>query len=278
MTATRRNVHHSFGGQCRSGDIAPYVLVPGSKDRVRRFSEQWDNARKVADHYEFLVYTGEYRGIPISACSTGIGAMSASIAIEELARLGGDTFLRVGVTGPMVDELEYGDIVIANGAVRHDGTSHDYVQAEYPALCHFEMVMACLAAVESLGYPYKYGVIADTASLGSETMDGFRHHLTRRTQPMIQEMYEAGVLGGTGEAATLMVQCSIYGMRCGVINVNSLDKKNHRWDPHAESKAIALGLETMWVVAEWDRVKEEQGLSFMIPELPAAQEAGAAGT
>lgn len=258
-------VHQNFGGEARPGDIAPYVLVPGSKARVLRFAEHWDNARQVADHYEWLVWTGEYRGIPISACSTGIGGTSVSTAVEELVRLGASTFLRVGVTRPLADELDFGDLVIARGAVRLDGTSHDYVQAEYPALAHFEVVMASIAAAENLGLPYKFGVIGDMASLGSRTHDGFRRFLTRRTEPLIAELLEAGVLDGTGEAATLMVQSAIYGCRCGVININALDPVEDRWDPEAETRAVDAGLETIRILAEWDAEKRRQGRRFMVP-------------
>jgi uridine phosphorylase len=264
---SRDNVHRNFGGQARPGDVAPYVLVTGSKDRVQAFASRWDSSRQVADHYEFLLYTGTYAGFPISSCSTGIGGMSVSIAIEELASLGATTFLRVGVTSPMVDELEYGELVIAKGAVRWDGTSHDYVRAEYPAAAHFEMVLACISACEHLSYPYKVGVIGDLASLGPEREDGYRGFLGRQTREMHRALYDAGVIDGTGEAATMFVQSSIYGFRAGVVNVNSLDKANNRWDPQADEKVIEVGLETMRILAAWDQQKAAKGARFMVPEI-----------
>jgi uridine phosphorylase len=263
----RENVHQNFGGQCQKGDVAPYVLITGSKDRVRSFAAQWDNSRQVADHYEYLVCSGTYAGFPISACSTGIGGMSVAIAIEELAKLGANTFFRVGVTSPLVDELEYGEIVIAKGAVRWDGTSHDYVRPEYPAQTHFEVVMAAISAAEHYHYPYKVGVIGDLASLGPEREDGFRGFLGRKTRQMHRELYEAGVIDGTGEAATMLVQSSIYGLRAGVANINSVDKVNHRWDPDADKKVIQLGLETMRILAAWDQAKAASGHPFMVPDI-----------
>jgi uridine phosphorylase len=264
---SRDNVHRNFGSQAKPGNVAPYVLLTGSKDRVRAFASRWNTSQQVADHYEFLLCTGMYAGYPISACSTGIGGMSVSIAIEELASLGANTFLRVGVTSPMVDELEYGELVIGKGAVRWDGTSQDYVRAEYPAVAHFEVVMACISASEHLGYPYKIGVIADLASLGPEREDGYRGFLGRRIREMHQELYEAGVIDGTGEAATMLVQSSIYGFRAGVVNVNSLDKINHRWDPEADEKVIRVGLETMRILAAWDQQIAARGIRYMVPEI-----------
>jgi len=267
---SRENVHRNFGGQCQQGDIASYVLIMGSKERVRAFSSRWETARQVAEHYEFLIHTGTYAGFPISACSTGIGGMSVSIAMEELAQLGANTFLRVGVTSPLVDELEYGELVIAKGAVRWDGTSHDYVRPEYPAMAHFEVVMAAVSAAEHLEYPYKVGVIGDLASLGPEREEGFRRFLGWNTQVMHHRLYDAGVIDGTGEAATMLVQSSIYGFRAGVVNVNSLDKQNHRWDPEADEKVIRVGLETMRILAAWDQQKAAAGRRFMVPEIQAA--------
>jgi uridine phosphorylase len=258
-------VHQNFGGSAKPGDVAPYVLVPGSKERVLRFAARWDNAREVADHYEWLLWTGEYKGVPISACSTGIGGTSVSTAIEQLAALGGNTFLRVGVTSPIVDELDLGELVIAKAAVRLDGASHDYVRAEYPAIAHFEVVMAAISAAERRGYPYKVGVINDMASLGPRTLDGFRRHLTKRTEPILREMYDAGVIDGTGEAAVLMVQSALYGLRCGVVNVSGLDAVNNRWDAGVEEKAIEVGLETIRVLAAWDRSKKASGQAFVVP-------------
>jgi uridine phosphorylase len=240
--------------------------VPGNKDRVRRFAALWDDARQVADHYEWLVYTGTYRGTPISACSTGIGGTSVSTAVEELARLGAHTFLRAGVTRPLVDELALGETVIARGAVRLDGASHDYVRPEYPAVADIEVLMAAIAATEHLQLPYKVGVIGDMASLGPRSVDGHRRFLTQRTEPIIREMYEAGVIDGTGESAVLMVQCAIYGLRCGVINVNGFDPASNRWDPIADDRAVSIGLETVHVLAEWDRAKRKRGMTVMVPD------------
>lgn len=262
----RDNLHRYFGGQARPGDIAPYVILTGSKERVKRFASFWENSRQVADHYEFLIYSGEYCGHPISCCSTGIGGMSVSIAMEELAFLKANTFLRVGVTSPLVDELEYGELSIARGAVRWDGTSQDYVRPEYPAIAHFEVVMAAICAADHLGYPYKVGIIGDFASLGPDSNEGFRHFLAGSLKQKKEALYKAGVMNGTGESSTMLVQSSIYGFRAGVVHVNSVDKVNQRWDPEADEKVVQMGLETMRILMEWDKLKAAKGLLYITPE------------
>ncbi len=259
------NVHEYFGGKCKPGDLAPYVLVPGNEERVEKFAARWDEAHLVAHHYEFLIYTGVLNGIPISACSTGIGGMSVSIAIEELARLGAHTFLRIGVTGPLDSEIGLGQLVIAKGAVRFDGTSHDYVRPEFPAYAHIEIVMAAARAAERLNLPYQISVIASIASLGPRREEGYRRFLTNHSQEIRDELIAAGIVDGEGESATLFILSALYGFRAGTVNVCSVDKQTHRFDPLAEQKAINVGLETIRVLAAWDQIKEKHGKKFMTP-------------
>ena len=261
----RDYVHRNFGGQCQVGDIAPYVIVTGSKTRVRKLASRWDKYREVADDYEYLVCTGTLSGNPISACSTGIGGMSVSIAIEELAHLGASTLLRIGVTSPLQNEFDYGDLVLAKGAVRWDGTSHDYVMPEYPAIAHFEVLMASMVAAKALNYPYKTGIIADMASLGPTIYDGNRAFLANNTEKMRKTLLKAGVLNGTGEAATMLVQSSIYGLRSGVINVNLLNSQKHLWDPKEDDRVVICGLETITILQEWDKLKKISGAQYVVP-------------
>jgi len=261
----RDYVHRNFGGKCKPGDIAPYVIVTGSKARVRILASRWDQYQEVADDYEYLICTGTLSGQMISACSTGIGGMSVAIAVEELARLGATTLLRIGVTSPLVDEFNYGDLILARGAVRWDGTSHDYVMAEYPAIAHFEVLMASMVAAKANNYPYKTGIIADMASLGPGTYDGHRRHLTKHTKVMEDKLHEAGVLNGTGEAATMLVQSSIYGLRSGVININLLNPKTKSWDPKEEDRVVVCGLETISILQRWDQLKSKAGTKYTVP-------------
>ena len=84
-----------FHMKIEEGQVAPYVLLPGDPGRVEMVAKYWDKATKVMSNREYVTYTGEYKGVPISCASTGIGAPSTSIAMEELARCGATTFLRI---------------------------------------------------------------------------------------------------------------------------------------------------------------------------------------
>ena len=117
--------------ELKPGDVPRYVLLPGDPGRVPKIASFWDEARQVSGHREYVTYVGKYRGVPIASTSTGIGGPAAAIAVEELLRVGADTFIRVGTTGGLRKELGIGDLVISTAAVRFDGTSKTYVFPEY---------------------------------------------------------------------------------------------------------------------------------------------------
>ena len=123
--------------KCKSGDIAPYVLLPGDPGRVEVVASFWDQAEKIAQNREYVTYTGTYKGAPISCTSTGIGCPSTAIALEELARIGAKTFIRIGTCGTYQDHIAVGDIAIFDSAMRLDGASHRYAPPEYPAVADF---------------------------------------------------------------------------------------------------------------------------------------------
>ena len=268
MTDPRENVHRNFGGQAKKEEISSYVLLPGSKDEVYKIIEYFENPRRIAEHYAFLIYTGIYKGIEISVCSTGIGGTSSSIAIEELCRLGASTFLRLGITYPLIDELTQGEFIIAKGAVRMEGASMDYVRPEFPALASFEVLMAAISSVESLKIPYKVGITGDMASLGPNKEDGFRKFHYHRTSDMKQALYDVNVLGRTSESAMLFIQAALYGLRAGSIHINAVDRKNIKKWKDTEVLLFQAGLESIKLLAKWDKDKAKRGRKYITPEFP----------
>lgn len=151
-----------------TGDVAPYVLLPGDPKRVQVVASYWDEAHQVADNREHVTYTGTYKGMPISCTSTGMGCPSTAIAMEELARTGARTFLRIGTCGTFQDFIKNGDIIVFDSACRYDGTTDLYAPPEYPAAAHYQVINACVAAMEELQYPYHVGTTrtADTFFAG----------------------------------------------------------------------------------------------------------------
>lgn len=145
--------------QIRPGDVGRYVILPGDPKRCEKIAKHFEDAKLVADNREFVTYTGYLEGEKVSVTSTGIGGPSASIAMEELVQCGADTFVRVGTCGGIDLDVKGGDIVIATGAVRMEGTSREYAPIEYPAVADLEVANALVAAAKELGFTYHTGVV-----------------------------------------------------------------------------------------------------------------------
>lgn len=263
-------IHERMGGQISPGQIADYVLVPGSEKRAEQFASLWDEAEKIAHHYEFLVYSGKFSGIPISVCSTGIGGRSTGIAIDEMAALGGKTFIRVGVTGGIQKNFKAGDLIISTGAVRMDKTSEHYVFIDYPAVADMEVVCALIAATEKFGFSYHVGISATSSSFyageGTTCFNGYRHS---GMDSIEADLRAANVLDWDTETATILTLCSLYGLRAGRINTVVDDPETGLYNPIGEQNAMQTALEAVKILAAWDKQKQEKGMRYALPAYPA---------
>ena len=145
--------------QITKGDIGRYVILPGDPARCEKIAQYFDDPKQIAHNREYTLWTGSLDGVPVAVCSTGIGGPSAAIAMEELVECGADTFIRVGTSGGIVDKVKGGDIVIATGAVRMEGTSREYAPIEYPAVANLDVTNALVAAAKEKGLSYHTGVV-----------------------------------------------------------------------------------------------------------------------
>ena len=143
----------------RKGDVGKYVILPGDPKRCEKIARHFDDAKLIADSWEYVTYTGYLDGVKVSVTSTGIGGPSASIALEELVRVGADTFLRVGTCGGMQTDIMGGDLVIATGAIRMEGTSKEYAPIEFPAVANLEITNALVQAAKDLNKKYHVGIV-----------------------------------------------------------------------------------------------------------------------
>ncbi len=200
--------------QIRPGDVGRYVILPGDPKRCEKIAAHFCDAKLVADSREYVTYTGTLLGEKVSVTSTGIGGPSASIAMEELVRCGADTFLRVGTCGGMDLDVKGGDIVVATGAIRMEGTSKEYAPIEFPAVADLEVTNALVKAAKSLGYTYHAGVV--------QCKDAFYGQHEPEKMPVSYELlqkWEAwkrlGCKASEMESAALFVVASHLGVRCG---------------------------------------------------------------
>ena len=200
--------------QIRPGDVGRYVILPGDPKRCAKIAEHFDEAKLVADSREFVTYTGYLDGEKVSVTSTGIGGPSATIAMEELVLCGADTFVRVGTCGGIDLEVKGGDIVVATGAIRMEGTSREYAPIEYPAVADLAVTNALVGAWKNLGLTYHTGVV--------QCKDAFYGQHEPERMPVSYELlnkWEAwkrmGCKASEMESAALFIAASHLRVRCG---------------------------------------------------------------
>ena len=208
------DVSRQYHIQVAQGEVGRYVIMPGDPKRCVKIAQYFDNPVLIADNREYITYTGTLDGVKVSVTSTGIGGPSAAIAMEELVRCGADTFLRIGTCGGMQTEVKSGDIVIATGAIRMEGTSREYAPIEFPAVPDLAVTNALVEAAKAKGYPFHAGVV--------QAKDSFYGQHEPETKPVSYELmnkWEAwkrlGCLASEMESAALFTVASYLRVRAG---------------------------------------------------------------
>lgn len=231
----------------KAEDIGKYVILPGDPKRCEKIAAYFDNPKKVGDRREFVTYTGFLNGEKVSVTSTGIGGPSAAIALTELAKLGAHTFVRVGTCGGIDTDVKSGDIVIAQAAIRAEGTSKEYAPIEFPAVADFGVTSALKKSSERLGAKSHIGVV--------QCKDSFYGQHEPESMPVSYELtnkWEAwkrlGTLASEMESAALFVVASFLKVRvgsCFLVVANQEREKQNLPNPvvHDTDLAIRVGIE-----------------------------------
>jgi len=225
--------------KCKKGDIAQYVLLPGDPGRVELAARCWDTAHKVVENRGFLTYTGQYKGVPISCTSTGIGGPSTAIVIEELARIGARVFIRIGTCGTYQDHIGVGDLGIFTGAMRDDGASSYYAPLGYPAISSLRVTNALKQAAELQGVRHHLGITVSVdghyakRTIPGSSFNGFWQSSWAEYQ---NDLKRLNVSFSEMETSTIFVLSQIWGLEAGAIALvlaNSFEAtgKNGKFDP-----------------------------------------------
>jgi uridine phosphorylase len=206
------------------GDVAPCVLLPGDPGRVPVVASYWDEAREVARNREYVTYTGTYRGAPISCTSTGIGAPSTAIALEELARVGATTFVRIGTCGSLQTRARVGDLAIFDSAARYDGASRLYAPLAFPAVADHAVLTAAIGAAGSLGVTHHVGT-AFTTDVFYTPQEGvaFGGYQQSWAREVYEDARRQNALAAEMEASVVMVLTRVWGLRGGAMAIVSDD-------------------------------------------------------
>ncbi len=191
--------------QVAPGDVHEIALIPGDPGRVDRIGSHCEDAETVAQNREYKLVNASYEGVPLTIASTGIGCPSAAIAVEELERVGVQTVVRVGTTGALQEGIEIGDMVVATGAAKNEGTTKRYENVEYPAVPDFEVTGALVDAAEANDESVHVGAIASDDAFYAETDE------------YVQAWEAANLLAVEMEAAAVFTLARRRGMRAGAI-------------------------------------------------------------
>lgn len=198
------------------GEIGKYCILPGDPGRCEKIAAHLDNTVHISSNREYNIWNGTLCGETVTVCSTGIGGPSTAIAVQELAACGATTMIRVGTCGGISLDVRSGDIVIASGAVRQDGTSREYAPIEFPAVSGTDALLVLRESAMSLGYKCHTGVV--------QSKDSFYGQHSPERMPICADLkskWEAwkrlGVLASEMEASTLFTVGASLGLECGAV-------------------------------------------------------------
>jgi len=243
--------------QLKDGDVGRYVLLPGDPGRCEKIAAFFDDPRPVAQNREYTSYTGSLNGERVSVVSTGIGCPSTAIAVEELIKIGADTFIRVGTSGGIQPGTKTGDLAIVTGAIRDEGTTRQYLPLEFPAVADIDVTLALREAAQKLGLPFRVGV--------TQSKDSFYGEVETERIPVadhLRSRWKAWVAGGAicseMESAVIFIISSIHRVRAGgvmmmVATGEGLPDTEEEKNLFHGDRAIKTAIEALRILIEKDK-------------------------
>lgn len=195
---------------------AKYAILPGDPGRVPKIASMLDSAKPLTVSREYTSYLGELDGEKVLVISTGMGGPSTAICVEELKLVGIENLIRVGTSGGMQLNVNSGDLVIAQAAIRQEGTSKEYVPIEFPAIANIDLVNALRLSAYELGYPYHTGIV--------QCKDSFYGQHSPERMPVSYELenkwqawIKAGCLASEMETAALYTVSQVLGLNAAAV-------------------------------------------------------------
>lgn len=242
--------------QLKEGDVGRYVFLPGDPGRSEKIAAYFENPQLVACNREFKTYTGTLLGEKVSVVSTGIGCPSTAIAVEELIKIGADTFVRIGTSGGIQPDIKTGDVAIVNSAIRDEGTTIQYMPVEFPAVADIDVVLALREAAIKLNLPFHVGPTQSKDSFYSETEPD-----RMPVSDQLNQRWKAWIAGGAicseMEAAALFIISSIHRKRAGgvMIMVSLYDEQRteQAMALYDVDRAIRVAIEGVKILIKKDR-------------------------
>lgn len=236
---------------------AKYAILPGDPGRVEAIAKHLDNPRFLAQNREYTSWIGSLEGENVIVMSTGMGGPSTAIGLEELHVLGVDTYIRIGTCGGMQPEIIGGDVVVATGSIRMEGTTREYAPIEYPAVADINVTNALIEAASDLGFTCHAGVVQSKDSFyGQHSPDSMpvSYELNNKWRAWI----DAGCLASEMESAALFIVSSVRRARAGAVFNVVWNQERARLgldnpEFHDTSRAIAVSVEAVRKLIKKDR-------------------------
>lgn len=238
--------------KAKDEDIARYCLIPGDHARGKKIAGRLDEMGLVSDTRGYLAYSGTYRGVRVTVCSTGMGGPQVAIAMEELGNMGADTFIRLGSSGGLDQRTGVGDIVIATASYRGGGTGDEYLPKPFPAVADYEVTRALVGAAAEMGLNALVGPCASVDAFYRPDNDE-HNRLLRKGRILCVEM----------EADTEFIVGLHRGFRCGAAFVLDNGPKTEKVTVRSGAMNIAHhGKDPAFVAAEEDLI--DMGLRAVV--------------
>jgi uridine phosphorylase len=267
--------HIGFGGDDLPDDTS-IALLSGDPERSAMIAESYlADGRVLARNRGLDSFAATLpSGAPVVCATSGMGAPSMSIVVNELVQAGIRTVIRIGTAGSIQDHVRVGSVAIASGALTNQGAADDIAPAQFPAVAEPFLVVALAAAADRTGVDHHVGVMASTDTFfeGQErSASSANPHLLRRLQGMIDEYAALGVLNFEMEAGTLLKMGTVYGFAagcvCAIIAQRSEDEQ-----PRLEAKDAAVDGAIRVAIAAADDWSRRPRTELTDPEPRTARE------
>ena len=208
---------------CTSDQVAERVILIGDPDRVLRLSQYLEDVELLPVNRGLATATGTHEGVRVTLAAFGMGAPIAAIVLHELSELGSRIFLRIGTTMTL-PPTEIGDYVIADSALRHEGTSYAYAPEDFQATADEDLVRALTEAANEKRNIYHVGKFA--------SYDGFYRDMfalddatATRVRSNFDGLAKQGVIAVDMETSALLTVGKVLGCKIGSLCVASVNSR-----------------------------------------------------
>jgi uridine phosphorylase len=258
-------------------DFAPFVIMTVrdalnfTVDPAEEIGALLEDCRMVGQSLMYSVSTGYYQGTQVSIISTGTGGPSRELAMADLINNDTQTHtvIDIGSCGTYQDFVKTGDLTISLGEVRDEGTTQEYIDLSYPAVAHYEVVIALIEAAEKLGYRYHVGITRSDDSIYLGSGAPVRGYLPRHQQGVAEHWQQAGVINVQRETALNLIMCNLFGLRGGSVRHvgRNFVSGEHKPYPYSIENTYRTALEAIALLAKWDADKEKAGRKWWTPSV-----------